>query len=281
MMSCFPRSLVASTVVLSMSVASTVALANTGGVAGYTGKPTASAPQGESCNQCHSGGTAPQVSLNGPSSLMAGQTSEYTLVVTTSARAAGGVAATDGVVLTPIAGGGLRDSFGELVQNGTTNGTTTYRFNVTAPATGSSIRLWAVGLAAGGSTGTAGDRAMHITRDISVTGGGGSSSSGEEPPPSSSGGNGGTSSSSSSSGGSGSSTGDVDRGDEDGSVDEDDEEDDEEESSPSRKGSRLRRDGSDAAACSSVVGSGAHGAALVAMLTSVSALLFERRRRRG
>jgi hypothetical protein len=94
------------------------AYANNGGLPGYSGKPTAIAPAGESCNQCHSGGTAPTVVINGPASLAAGQSAEYTLVVTTGlVRAGAGIAGSDGVVLTPVTGGGLRDSFGEMVQD--------------------------------------------------------------------------------------------------------------------------------------------------------------------
>ncbi len=168
-------------VALAISLASIAASANGGGVAGYTGKPSSFAPQGESCNQCHNGGTAPQVSITGPASLAAGQSGDYTLVVSTGqTRAAGAVAATDGVLLTPGVNGGFRDSFGEMVQDAakTVNGgQATFTFRVKAPATGNTLRLWAVGLAANGA-GTAGDRATQITRDITVTGGG------TAPPPS-------------------------------------------------------------------------------------------------
>lgn len=152
------------------------AYANNGGLPGYSGKPTAISPQGESCNQCHSGGTAPTVVINGPATLAAGQSAEYTLVVTTGlVRAGGGVAGSDGVMLTPIAGGGFRDSFGEMVQDAplTVNGgSATFRFTVKAPSVGTSMKLWGVGLAANNSANQSGDRATHATRDITITGGG-------------------------------------------------------------------------------------------------------------
>lgn len=160
---------------LFFSVASLVSLgasAYPGGIAGYTGKPSDGASQGNSCNDCHAGGTAPQVSITGPNTLAAGQTGDYSLVVTTSQSvAAGGVAATDGVVLTP--GSGLRDSFGELVQDGplpTSGGKATFAFKVTAPLTGDGLKLWAVGLASNGR-GTGGDKASQTTKDVTVTGG--------------------------------------------------------------------------------------------------------------
>lgn len=157
-------------------LASGTAYANNGGLPGYSGKPTAISPQGESCNQCHSGGTAPTVVINGPATLAAGQSAEYTLVVTTGlVRAGAGVAGSDGVVLTPIAGGGFRDSFGEMVQDAplTVNGgSATFRFTVKAPSVGTTMKLWGVGLAANNANAQNGDRATHATRDVTITGGG-------------------------------------------------------------------------------------------------------------
>src|SRR5205085_6474372 len=108
-----------------------------------------------------------------PASLNAGQVAEYTLVVTTGlTRAGGGIAATDGVKLENVAG--LRDSFGEMVQDAplaVANGSATFRFKVTAPSTGNAIKLWAVGLAANNSGNQTGDRATHTTKDITIVGG--------------------------------------------------------------------------------------------------------------
>ena len=195
------RSLVAITASLVASLFCVTARANQSGLAGYSGKPNVSAPAGESCNQCHSGGTAPQITIAGPSTLAAGQTGDYALVVQTAqSRAAGAVAATDGIVLTPVAG--VRDSFGEMVPNGgvtVAGGQATFRFRVTAPLTGSTLRLWGVGLAANGNNAPSGDRAAHMTRDITVTGGlaptpdaGGSSGGDASTAPSSDGGDAGS-----------------------------------------------------------------------------------------
>lgn len=154
------------------SLATIPALANAGGLPGYSGKPNPAAPAGESCNQCHFGGTAPTVSLTGPATLAAGQVASYSLVVQTGqSRAAGAIASTDGVVLTPLTN--VRDSFGEMVPNGGVNvagGSATFTFKVTAPLSGTALRLWAVGLAANGS-GAGGDKAAHLIKDVAVTGG--------------------------------------------------------------------------------------------------------------
>lgn len=169
----FMRPLVVGTALLAASFASAPASANESGLAGYSGKPNLAAPAGESCNQCHTGGATPTVTLEGPASLAAGQTASYSLVVKTGlSRAAGGIAATDGIVLTPLTG--LRDSFGEMVPNGdvaVAGGQATFTFSVKAPTSGTTLRLWAVGLAANGNNGVGGDRAAHTLRDIAVTGG--------------------------------------------------------------------------------------------------------------
>lgn len=256
------------------------ALANTGGVAGYTGKPTTFAPQGESCNQCHTGGAAPQVRLEGPATMQAGQEAEFTFVVETgAARAAGSIAATDGVVLAP--GTGLRDSFGEMVQNAPltpAGGSATFRFRLKAPATNGTLMLWAVGLAANASGGSAGDRGAHTTRTVTVVGG-------TTPPPPAPGGDGGTSGSSGTSGGT--------TGDGGATVDEDgnvvpggggaigeDESEEDGRNGASSGSSRRSLDGP-AASCT-VRGAESDGLGLadLAGVVIVGALVIRRRRRR-
>ncbi len=86
-------------------------------------------------------------------------------------RTGAGIAATDGVVLANVTG--LFATSDELVHDkplAPSGGQATFTFKVTAPASGTAIKLWAVGLAANGS-GTGGDKAAQITKDITVTGG--------------------------------------------------------------------------------------------------------------
>lgn len=136
------------------------------GASGYTGKQ-----EGRSCNSCHSGGTAPAVTITGPDSLAPGATGDYTLVIsTTQAKGAGGVAASDGTL---AAGTGLHDEGGELTHDkaiSASGGKASFSFKVTAPESGSTLRLFAVGLASNGS-GKSGDKATQITKDITITGG--------------------------------------------------------------------------------------------------------------
>lgn len=266
---------VAISLVLAASAVPLPASANGGGVAGYSGKPTTTSPEGQSCNQCHSGGAAPQVSLTGPATLTAGQSAEYALVVSTGqARAAGAVAGSDGALLAPSVGGGLRDSFGEMVQDGSravAGGQATFRFRVTAPTSGTTLKLWGVGLAANGS-GAGGDRAAHVTREITVTGGS------TEPDPGSSGGapsddepDGGATGEASS----GSPSSSADPADDD--VDETSD-DGEGESATARSKRRRRISPDPSAACASSPARGASSTVLGA--SSAVALGFLARRRR-
>ena len=279
------RSFAAIAASLLTSLVSLTALANESGLAGYTGKPNLSAPAGESCNNCHTGGTAPQVTLVGPSTLAAGQTADYSLVIkTASIRAAGGIAATDGIVLTP--GAGVRDSFGEMVPNGgvaTNGGQATFAFKVTAPLSGTTLRLWAVGLSANGNGATSGDKAAQTLRDIAVTGGAppkpdagtsGGADASTPPPPGADGGAGtGPASSSGAPGSSGSSGGASPTPD--GSSAGDGLGD------PASPGSGTNA-GADGASCAVARAAGAHaGEGLWLAVMGVIPLLAARRRRRA
>jgi len=162
------RILVSVAVAFAISTVSLAAAAYADGAPGNTGK------QGASCTGCHTGNAAkPTVTITGPATLAAGATGDFQMVVTTNlGRAAGGVAATDGVTLAP--GTGFQEGNGELSHAAaltTAGGKATFSFKVTAPATGTTLKLFAVGMGSNGN-GTGGDGTTQITKDIAVTGGG-------------------------------------------------------------------------------------------------------------
>lgn len=140
---------------LAEALVATGAAANSAGAPGYSGKPNAAVPQGETCVNCHAG--ANNVSLTGPDTLAAGATGDYTFVVTGSPAGAD-IAATNGVKLTAVSG--LVENFDELVQPSPQNGT--FRFKLTAPLSGTAVKIWAAGHASG--TG-------QTTKTITITGG--------------------------------------------------------------------------------------------------------------
>lgn len=133
---------------------------------GYTGKQG-----GSTCNDCHSGGTAPSITVNGPATLAAGAKGDYSAVVSGGGNVKTfAVAATNGVKLT--AGTNMSPTFDELYSTSNYNGgSVTFNFSVTAPATSGDITIYYVALASNGSAGKAGDRAANSTKAVSITGG--------------------------------------------------------------------------------------------------------------
>lgn len=176
---------------LAVLMAAGPAFANPG-LTGYSGKQ-----QGRTCASANGGchtpaGTAPSVTFQGPATLAAGQTAEYTMVVSGSNlrvdiatedypessdvfEAQAALPRMSGLRFAPVAG--LNAAFSELVDNGAKNGTFNFRFNVTAPKYAGAVRLWGSGMSHGGGR-TGAVRAA--TFSINVTGpayNGGSSTS--------------------------------------------------------------------------------------------------------
>src|SRR3954447_6021115 len=98
------------TALLSLSV-SGLAFANASGAIGYSG-----APGTGSCNDCHSGGAAPSVSLTGPDTLAAGQSGTYTFTVTGGSRVGANIAITEMLAALNPVSANLGIAFRELYQ---------------------------------------------------------------------------------------------------------------------------------------------------------------------
>lgn len=138
------------------------AFARSGGISGYSGNPS-------TCIACHDGGIKPTVSLIGPTSVVAGSTTEYIF------RVAGLANLTAGVDISAV-GGSLQNLLattrllnGEIVQSNNlapVNGVVDVSFNVVAPAAGS-VKIYAAGLSVDGS-GTGGDGTSTAVLDIPV-----------------------------------------------------------------------------------------------------------------
>jgi Viral BACON domain len=116
----FSFALIAFSIMLSLP-----AQASSNGISGYSGM------NGSTCTSCHSSGTAPTVTLTGPTSVASGSTSSYTLSVSTVTAGNGGMdlAASGG---TFAAGTGTKVLNGEIVHSGPSS-THTWTFSWTAP----------------------------------------------------------------------------------------------------------------------------------------------------
>jgi hypothetical protein len=105
--------------------ASIAASASSNGISGFSGK------SGSTCTSCHSSGTAPTVTMTGPTSVASGSTNTYTISVSTVTSGNGGVdvAASAG---TFAAGTGTKVLNGEIVHSSPSS-THSWTFSWTAP----------------------------------------------------------------------------------------------------------------------------------------------------
>lgn len=153
---------------LSMSLLAATSRAHLAGSSGYSGK------SGVSCSLCHGGGaTPPAVALDGPATLQAGETSLFTLIVTTDAPRVGvDVGASDGVTLTASSGTRAKDyEITHAPAIGPTSGAARFTFSVTAPDQPGRITLFAAGNATNGDGTTKGDATSTTTLSIDVVAG--------------------------------------------------------------------------------------------------------------
>lgn len=151
----------------------TIAFATPNGSdSGCSGKPGIPNDVCTSCGNCHQGGTAPTVAFNGPMTIDAGDTAQYTFTVSTGLPQTGcDIAVTNGVTLNH--GTNTQDEFGELTQPSPqtpSGGKTDYTFTVVGPPYGGTITLWGSGVAANGNGSVSGDGAKEATMNITVQG---------------------------------------------------------------------------------------------------------------
>ncbi len=149
------------------------ARAHEDGISGYSGK------SGTICNQCHSGGATPTVSLSGPTSLQAGASGTYTLTITGGAAVAGGLdAALDSASLTAGAHLATVSPSTQLVSGEVTHtapvsfagGSLSFQLSVVAPPAARTMTLYAAGNSTNHNGEDSGDKAAATTMSITVTG---------------------------------------------------------------------------------------------------------------
>lgn len=124
-----------------------------GGVSGYSGK------SGTTCTSCHSSGTAPSVTLTGPTSVTSGSTNSYTLTVGGTGNGGLDVAASAG---TFTAGTGTQVLSGEITQTSATS-THSWTFSWTAPTVTATTTATLYAAAVDGFSGGTGTLQQAIT----------------------------------------------------------------------------------------------------------------------
>ncbi|MCP3102862.1 hypothetical protein LZ198_28690 [Myxococcus sp. K15C18031901] len=154
--------------VVAVSLAwSTPAFATSSGITGQSGK------DGPTCSTCHQGGTAPTVSLEGPSELAPGATGEYVFIIRGGAAKTGGVGlAVDNAGATLQAGGtGLKKLGSELSHASPqpfTNNELRFTFSLVAPATDVTLTLFGAGNSSNADLSSDGDRAASTKLAVKV-----------------------------------------------------------------------------------------------------------------
>jgi hypothetical protein len=160
--------------VLAACVFSLSAHANSAGKTGRSGK------QGPTCMEasCHStspSAAIPTVTLEGPSSLTAGTTGNYTLVITGGAGVKAGmnVAVSDNGGTLDKVGTELRAAAGELTHTSPkpfVANEVRFDFTLLAPTTNRTVTLYASGNSVNGNANLDGDHSASTTKDVQVTG---------------------------------------------------------------------------------------------------------------
>ena len=127
---------------------------------GRTGRTRKTSTSG--CGSCHgsSATTGVSVTINGPDTVTAGQTNQFSLIISRSGKTGAGIdIATRRGTLAAVTSG-TRVSNGEIVHNNDlpmSGGTITVLFNYIAPATQGLDTIWSTGLATNSNGGQSGD----------------------------------------------------------------------------------------------------------------------------
>lgn len=129
---------------------------------GRTGRTLKTSTSGCSCHGSINTGVT--VTITGPDTVNTGQTQQYTLTVTNAGKLGMGLDIATRLGALGVVSNLTHLSNGELTQNGNipmTNGTASVNFNYTAPGTGGTDTLWAVGIATNNQSNSSGDAWNH------------------------------------------------------------------------------------------------------------------------
>jgi hypothetical protein len=141
-------------------------LPRSAGISGYSGE------FGVDCNSCHSGGTAPTVTLDGPAYVLHDSTRAYSFVVSGGQQVAAGldVSVDDGSLVASEAGTHL--DAGEVTHDAPRlvdgNGDARFTFDFVAPSSASTVTMYASGNSVDHNGLNFGDLAASTTLTITV-----------------------------------------------------------------------------------------------------------------
>jgi mono/diheme cytochrome c family protein/chitodextrinase len=154
---------------LSMAVGHSV-FAFSSGVTGYSGNPAAGG--GNTCVSCHSGGTAPTVTLTGPATVQPGTINSYTLTITGGQANSGGldVSVESGSLINTQSSTKLQSSeITHTARRAAVSGAVSWSFDWQAPTTAGIYTIYSSGLSTNGDGGTNGDAVSAISTLVTVS----------------------------------------------------------------------------------------------------------------
>src|SRR5262245_47699500 len=129
------------------------------GISGYSGNPATHS--GHTCRDCHSGGTQPTVTMEGPTHTVTGRTYRFTLTISGGTQIGGGfdVSVTGGTLIASDAQTAIMNS--EVVHSATRSadptGKVSWFYDWTSPGSAGNTTMYGSGLSVNKDFGTGGD----------------------------------------------------------------------------------------------------------------------------
>jgi hypothetical protein len=154
--------------VLTMCLLAAPALAESAGKISVSGK------QGVTCSNCHVGGQVPTVELSGPTTLAAGETGQYSLIIRGGAAVKGGMnVAVSNTTASLEPGAGVSKKGAELTHasggKAFSNGEVRFDFSMVAPSTAGTLTLYGAGNSTNGNGLEDGDMSAAKTWSVTIT----------------------------------------------------------------------------------------------------------------
>jgi hypothetical protein len=159
--------------------------ASSNGISGFSGDPSTG---GLYCNECHTGGVVPTVTLGGPTTVAPGTTNTYTLTITGGQSTEGGldVSASSGALSVNPGESGMQLLNSEITHTAPRPAQgfprrVLWSFDWTAPAAPGSATLYGAGNSTNGAQGSNGDAPAITTLQVTVAGAAGTPGETSEP----------------------------------------------------------------------------------------------------
>jgi len=150
-------------------LSSSSVFAHQNGQTGFSGKVSAN-----SCDSCHTGGTDPTVTITGPETLLLNATGLYKVTITGGAGVTGGfnAAVSMGTMSLKAGTSDVKVESGEVTHTNDkafSAGAVSFEFNVKAPATGTTFKIFTRGVSSNNNASPVGDNGNSAELNVALT----------------------------------------------------------------------------------------------------------------